>query len=165
MTVAPTTTATLGDDKVFAGGHVHDDLIGSGIPDHGSSGNLNDHMLAAFAVHISALTVDTGGRCVFALIPEVQKGGQIVVYTQDHIAAMTAVAAVRAAGCYIFLPVKGNRTVTTAAAAYGDTHFIYKHRETSFCWNQWKVNSSKLWCPIRRYIIIIPKGNSLTLNF
>ena len=129
--IAPTAAAALGNDMIFTGGHVHDDLIGLRVPDYRAPGDLDDQRFAPLAAHLSALTVFAGLGSILALIAEIQKGCQIVVDTQNDTAAVTAVAAVGTAGCYVFFPVKGNCAVTAATAADGDVYFIYKHGKTS----------------------------------
>jgi hypothetical protein len=44
---------------------------------------------------------------------------------------VTAVATVRTAGANIFFPVERNSAIAAATAADGNSHFIYKHENTS----------------------------------
>ena len=132
MGIAPAAPATLGDNKVLAGGHIHNNLIAFGIPNHRAPGHLDGQCLTPFAVTVFSGAVSTGLGGVFSFITEVKQGRHIVIDLQNDITAVTAVAAVRAAGCHIFFPVKGNGAVTAATADDGDAYFIYKHRISSF---------------------------------
>ena len=125
--IAPAAAAALRDDKILAGGHIHDDGIGSSIPDNGTSGHLDDQRLAALAVPVAALAVDTGLCAVLTLIAKIQQRRHIVIDSQNDAAAMAAIAAIGAAGCHIFLPVECHRTVAASAADHGNSNFIYKH--------------------------------------
>ena len=116
---------------IFTGGHIHDDLIGFCVTDHGTPGDLNDQRLTAPAGHIPPLTVLTGLGGILAFVAEIQQCGHIVVDSQDHTATVTAVTAIRAAGCHVFFPVEGNSAVAASATADCDPYFIYKHENTS----------------------------------
>ena len=143
--IAPAAPSAPGENEVLAGGHVHDDLAGGGVPHHGAPGHLHNEGFAALAAHFSAQPVLTRLGGVFALVAEVQQGGQIVVDPEDHTAAVTAVAAVGAAGGDIFFPVEGHRTVAALAAADGDSNFIYKHSVSSIAHASSKA-SSPIFC-------------------
>ena len=84
--------------------------------------------MAVLAALAAALAVYTGGRHIFALVAEVHQGGHIVIHLHDDAAAVAAVAAVRAAGGHIFLPVKGDHAVAAVAGTDGDARGIYKRR-------------------------------------
>ena len=131
MGIAPAAPSALGEDEVLAGGHVHNDLICFGVPDDGTPGNLDDQVFPSLARHFSALTADTGGGLVLALVAEIQKSGQVVVDPENDAAAMPAVAAVRAAGGHIFFPVERHRSIAAPSADDGDAHFIHEHSCTS----------------------------------
>ena len=127
MGIAPAAPSALGEDEVFAGGHVYDDLICFGVPDDGTPGNLDDQVFPPFARHFPTLTADTGGGLVLAPVAEIQKGGQVVVDPENDAAAMPAVTAVRAAGGHIFFPVERHRSIAAPSADDGDAHFIHEH--------------------------------------
>ncbi len=131
VAVAPAAAAALGDDEVLTGRHVHDDLLGFGVPDHSAPGDLDNQRFTTLAAHVPACAVGTALGGVLTLVAEVQQGGQIVVDPEDDAAAMAAVTAVRAAGSHIFFPVEGHGTVAAPATDNGDTYFIYEHRKTS----------------------------------
>ena len=133
MGIAPAAATALGDDEILIGGHIHNDLIGLGIPHNSASGNLDDQILAPLAGHLTAQTVDTCLCSILALITEIQQRGHMVADTQHNAAAVTAVAAVRAAGSHVFFTVECHRTVAAATADDRDSNFIYKHRKSSFC--------------------------------
>ena len=109
--VAPAAVAAAAEDEGLVGGHVHDDLFRLRIPDHGAPRHFQDQGSAVFAGALLAGAVAAVLGDVFALVAEVHQGGHAVVYLQDHVAAAAAVAAVRAAGCHVFFPVKGHRAV------------------------------------------------------
>ena len=131
MGIAPAAPSALGKNEILAGGHVHNDLIRFGVPHDGAPGNLDDQVFAPFARHFSTLTADAGGGLVLALVAEIQKSGQVVVDPENDAAAMSAVAAVRAAGGHIFFPVERHRSIAAPSADDGDAHFIHEHSCTS----------------------------------
>ena len=71
--IAPAAAAAPGNDEIFACGHVHNNLVGFGIPNHRASGNLDDEIFSPLAGHLPAQTVDTGLSGILALIPEIQQ--------------------------------------------------------------------------------------------
>jgi len=77
--VAPAAATAFGDDKFFIRRHIHNDLIGFRVPDNCATGYLDHKGFAPLAAHTAALTVLTGLGSIFALIAEVQKGGQVVI--------------------------------------------------------------------------------------
>ena len=99
---------------------------------HGAPGYVDDQGFSPLAGHFPAHAVDTCLSSVLSLIAEVQQGGHIVVDPQDDAAAVTAVTAVRAAGCHIFFPVEGHGTIAAATAADCNSNFIYKHLISSY---------------------------------
>ena len=125
--IAPAAPAALSDDKVLAGGHVHNDLVGLRIPDHGAPGDLDNQGLSTLAAHIPAQAVHTCLGGVLPLITEIQQCGKIVIDPQDHAAAMAAVAAVGTAGGHIFFPVEGHGAIAAPSAADCNSNLIYKH--------------------------------------
>ena len=131
MGIAPAAPSALGEDEVLAGGHVHNDLICFGVPDDGAPGDFDDQVFAPFARHFPTLTADTCGGLILALVAEIQKSGQVVVDPENDAAAMPAVAAGRAAGGHIFLPVERHRSIAAPSADDGDAHFIHEHSCTS----------------------------------
>ena len=99
---------------------------GFGIPYDGAPGHLYIQGLPVLAVAAFALAVGSVARHVFALISEVHKGGHIVVYNKDHIAATAAVAAVRTACGHIFFPMKGHGSVSAFAGVDAYPGLIHK---------------------------------------
>ena len=132
MGVAPAAPAAFGDDEILAGGHVHNDLIGFGIPNHGASGHVDDQRIAPLAAHFPAEAIEACLGGILALVTEVQQCGHVIVDMKNDTAAVTAVTTVRAAGGHIFLPVEGNGAVPSAASDDCDSNFIYKHIDSSF---------------------------------
>ena len=133
--VAPAAPAALAKNEGLAVGHILDDLAGLGIPDERASGDPDGETLAVLAALAAALAVYTGGCHIFALVAEVHKGGHIVIHLHNDAAAVAAVAAVRAAGGHVFLPVEGHGSVTAVAGPDGNAGFIDEsicHNATSF---------------------------------
>ena len=128
MLVAPATAAALAEDKVRIVGHILDDLVRCGIAHDRTARDLNDKVLAALAGAARALPVLTGCRSIFALVAEVHQRGEVVVHAQDDIAALAAVAAVRATCGHIFLAVEGNGTIAAVTGLHRHLDFINKHR-------------------------------------
>ena len=122
--VAPTAPAALAQDIGLLVAHVFDDLIGLGVPDQRAPGDPDDQVLAVFAGFPGTLAVHAVGGHIFALVAEVHQGGHVVVHHQDDGAALAAVAAVRAAGRHVFLPVEGYDAVAAVASSDGDPGFI-----------------------------------------
>ena len=129
--VAPASATAPGDDEILPGGHIHNDLVGLGVPDHGAPGHLDDQIFSPLAGHFPALTADTGLSSILPLVAEIQQCGQIVVDMENHAAAVSSVAAIGTSRGNILLPVKGHRAVAAPAADDGNANFIYKHKHTS----------------------------------
>ena len=113
--VAPAAVAALGQDEVGLGGQVADDLPGGQIPHHRALWHPDDQVgpiLARAALAPAVLAVLRG---VLALVAKVQQGGHMGIHPQHHVAASAAVAAVRAAGGHILLPVEGDGTASAVA--------------------------------------------------
>lgn len=133
--VAPAAPSALAKNEGLAVGHILDDLAGLGIPDERASGDPDGETLSVLAAFAAALAVYAGRSHIFALVAEVHKGGHIVIHLHDDAAAVAAVAAVRAAGGHVFLPVEGHGSVTAVAGPDGDAGFIDEsicHNATSF---------------------------------
>ena len=130
MLVAPATAAALAEDKVRIVGHILDDLVRCGIAHDRTARDLNDEVLAALAGAARALPVLTGCRSIFALVAEVHQRGEVVVHAQDDIAALAAVAAIRAARGDIFFAVEGNGTIAAVTGLHRNLDFINKHRDS-----------------------------------
>ena len=141
------------------GGKVVVRNLGTGVGGNGKKGRLpyigkahKTHVRQQLQLqhHVPLLPLESGAGEPGHLpggggIAEVQQGGQIVVDPEDHTAAVTAVAAVGAAGGNIFFPVEGHRPVAALAAADGDSNFIYKHSVSSIAHASSKA-SSPIFC-------------------
>ena len=104
-----------------------DQFAGLRIPDQGPPGHFDDDVGAVFAAAALAGAIVAVGRHILALHAEIQQGGQVVIHLKDHIAALAAVAAVRAAGRHVFFPVEGHGAVAALAGFDKDFSNIYKH--------------------------------------
>ena len=124
MHIAPAAPASLTEDVGLGGGHILDDLAGLGVPHQGAPGDPDHEVLAVLAGFPGALAVHAVGGHVFALVAEVHQGGHVVIHLQDDAAAPAAVAAVRAAGGHVFLPVEGHDAVTAVAGLHGDPGLV-----------------------------------------
>ena len=127
MGVAPASPASLGQNEILPGGHIHNDLVRFRVSYHGAPGDLDDQGLSPLAAHVPALAVLARLGGILALIAEIQQGGQIVVDPQDHATPMAPVSPIGAAGGHIFLPVEGHGAVAALAAQDCNPNFIYKH--------------------------------------
>ena len=132
MLVAPAAASALAENKIRIVGHILDDLIGRRIAHDRAARDLNDQIFPALAAAPCALSVLSVWCGVLALIAEVHQRGQIVVDTQDDVATLAAVAAVRAARRDVFFPVEGHRAVAAAAGLDENFNFIYKHLRLPF---------------------------------
>ena len=128
MLVAPAAPTALAQDEGLGLGlgHITDDLLGLRVPDNGTTGDTKGEIGAVAAGAALAAAVHAVGRHILALITEIHQGGHVVVDDYHHIAALTAVASVRAAGGHIFFPVEGNHAVAAVAGADSNTGGIYK---------------------------------------
>jgi len=124
MLVAPAAAAALAQHIGRVVGHVLDDLAAFGVPHQRAPGHADGQALAVLAGLAAALAVHAVAGHVFALVAEVHQRGHVVVHLQDDGAAVAAVAAVRAAGGDVFLPVEGHRAVAAAAGPHGDPGLI-----------------------------------------
>ena len=124
MLVAPAASAAFAEDKRLLVGHILDNFAGFGITDQRAPGDTDGEALAVLAALAAALPVYAVTGYIFALIAKVHKGGHIVVHLHDDAAAVAAVAAVGAAGRYIFFPVKGHRAVAAVAGSNGYARLI-----------------------------------------
>ena len=128
MLVAPAAPAALAQNEGLLVRHVLDDLPGLRVPDDGAPGHPQDQVGPVLAGAALALAVHAVFGHILALIAKVHQGGHVVVHRDHHVAAPSAVAAVRAAGGHIFLPVKGDHAVAAVAGTDGDARGIYKRR-------------------------------------
>ena len=102
------------------------DGIGLRVAHQRAARDLDIQRLTVLAVAALALAVGAVSRHIFSFVPEIHQCGHVIIHHKYDIAAAAAVTAVRSAGRHIFLPVKGNRTVSALAGVYGDPRFIYK---------------------------------------
>ena len=126
MGVAPAALAATAEDIGLAAGHVLDNFVGFGVPDQGAPGNADDQGLSVLAAFALACAVHAVFCYILALVAEVHQGGEIVIHLKDDVAAVTAVAAVRAAGGNIFFTVEGYAAVAAVAGLYGDAGLVHK---------------------------------------
>ena len=126
--VAPAAPAALAQNEGLLVRHVLDDLPGLRVPDDGAPGHPQDQVGPVLAGAALALAVHAVFGHILALIAKIHQGGHVVVHRDHHVAAPAAVAAVRAAGGHIFLPVKGDHAVAAVAGTDGDARGIYKRR-------------------------------------
>ena len=124
--VAPAALAAPAEDIGRAVGHVLDDLIGLRVPDQGTPGHPDDQGFAVLAGLALAGAVHAVLGGILALVAEIHQGGEVVVHLQNNVAAVAAVAAVRAAGGNVFLPVEGHAAVAAVSCLHGDPGLVYK---------------------------------------
>ena len=102
------------------------DGAGLRVPDDGTPGHLDIQGLPVLAVAALALAVGAVARHVFAFIPKVHQRGHIIIHSENHVAAATAVAPVRAAGRHVLLSVEGHRPIPALAGVDADAGLIDK---------------------------------------
>ena len=94
--------------------------------ENGAHGHFDQQVFAPLAVAAVGAAVAAVFRRVFAVEAEVQQGMHIGVGIQDDIAAVAAVAAVRAAVHHEFFPVERHAAVAAVARLRGNGNAIYK---------------------------------------
>ena len=127
MLIAPAAAATLAEDEILRGGHIPNDLVRFRVAHDRAARHLDDEVLTALALAARAASVLAVRGRVFSLIAEIHQGGQIVVHAKDDTAAVSAVAAVGAAGRDVFLAVKRDRAVAAVPGLDVNFCFIDKH--------------------------------------
>ena len=106
---------------VHVGGH------GAVLPQKdGAHGHFDQKILAPFAVAAVGAAVAAAFRRVLAVKAEVQQGMHVGVGVQDDIAAVAAVAAVRAPVHDEFFPVERHAAVSAVARFRGNGNAIHK---------------------------------------
>ena len=108
-------------------GQVCQQPAGLGIPDNGTPGHLDDQILCRLAGAVAGAAILPTLCHILALITEINQGGKIIVHHEYNIAALAAVAAVRAACCYILFPVKGNSAIAAVSRLDFNFRLINKH--------------------------------------
>lgn len=107
--------------------HVGDEFAGGAVGDHGSDRNLQDDVLRLAAVHVGAFALLAVSGLVMAVVNQADQALFAVGRFEDHIAAGTAVAAVRTAARHEFLPVETAAAVAAVTGFDRDGRFVYKH--------------------------------------
>ena len=132
--IAPAALAALGCNKPLCLAHIRHNGATLHLADHRAPGHANFQILALTAVLPTASPRLAVLSRIFPFVTKVCQGSQIIVYHKDHIAALAAVTAVRAAGSHILLSMKGHCTGTAVAAFDFDFRNICKHRVSlPFC--------------------------------
>ena len=125
--VAPAASAALAENEVLIIRHILNDFVGLRVAYNGSARHLNNQILSAFAAAAGALTVLTGGSCIFSFIAKIHQRGEIIIDAKDDISALAAVTAVRTAGSHIFFTMESNGSVAAVTGLDKYFHLIYKH--------------------------------------
>ena len=131
MLVAPAAFAAFRDDDGLFTGEIRHDAAGSGVPDQCADRDFDDQIICRLAVFSAAGAVGALFCLKLTLIAEIGKGGEIGIRDEDHVAALSPVAAVGTARGNIFFAVKRNGAVAAVTGFYRYFRFIYKHDETS----------------------------------
>ena len=132
MPVAPAALAAFGGHKALCFAHIRHNGAAVCFFDYCAAGNFDFKVGSVFAVLFVSLSGQAVLCCIFSFVSEIRKRCKIVVNDENNVAALAAVAAVRAAGGNIFFTVK--RNCARAAVAGFDLNFcyIYKHRFKPF---------------------------------
>ncbi len=128
--VAEPASAPLGDDQFrLRAGQVGQHLAGRGVADHRAVRHAEHDVLAAAAVGmVPPAGLPVRGPAV-GLPVVVDQRGQLGIDPQDHRAAVTAVAAVRAAQRLELLPVHRGAAVASVAAVHMQRDLVDKARD------------------------------------
>ena len=126
MLVAPAAAPASGGDERLARGHIGHDAAGSLVAYERAARDADRDVLAVLAGAALVETVFAVGRDKLALIAEIHQRGHMIVHNEDHIAASSAVAAVRPARRDELFAVEGDGTVAALAGVNADGDFIYK---------------------------------------
>ena len=130
--IAPATLAAGKQHMALAGlVHVRPQAAASCVAHDGAHRHLDDEILSALAAaeHCRAVAAVFGG--VLALVAEIHQRVHVHVGKQDDAAAVSAVAAVRAAVLHKLLTMERNRAVAAVAGLRGDFYLIDKHDDSS----------------------------------
>ena len=111
---------------------VGDHLARGSVLHQGAGWNLEEKLLRGVAVLIAPAAGLAVARLVFALEAEVEQRGEPAVRFQDHVAAISAVSAGRAAARSVLLPPEGDGTAAAVARFDVDLCFVDElHGESS----------------------------------
>ena len=116
MPVAETAAASAQELYLFAVGcHLTQKFTGFGIEDNGSTGHVDNHILAVLAERASAGTaLAVSGKDVTA-VAQRKQSPHVAVATQYYMTATASVTPVRASFGDIFCPIKMTRSGATLA--------------------------------------------------
>ena len=123
--VAPAALAALQQRAGFPGGvHIRHHAAGLVIPDHRAHRHLDHQVFAPLAGATVGASVPAVFRRVLAFEAEVQQRMHVLVGIELDVAAVAAVAAVRAAVHHILLPVEGGGSVSAVSGLRRDFYLI-----------------------------------------
>jgi hypothetical protein len=133
VSVAPTASATLTAEIVRSVviSHIVNYLSALLIANESSRGNEYHKVVGSRSVKLAALAVAAILGYKLVAVFEGEKCVTALVNTEDDIAAVSAVSAVRTAVRNVFLSVKGNCSVAAVSCLYVYSYIIYKHIFTS----------------------------------
>ena len=128
MHVAVAAASALQHDLTkIAPGQIRDHLAGHRLAHHRPLGNAEHQILAVLAVAalLAALLAVRGGE--LAPVTVVEKRVEAFVHLEDHIAAASAVTAVRAAVGYIFFSPETHMAIAAFSGADNDFCSVCEH--------------------------------------
>src|SRR5690606_34730526 len=111
----PAGAAARGDEAGARRVEIGQALAGVGVEHHGADRHAEHEVLAAAAVLILVAAVLAARRLVVAPVLEVEQRAELRVGDQDDAAAVTAVAAGRAAARHVRLAAEGDAAVAAVA--------------------------------------------------
>ena len=97
-----------------------------GIPDDGPQRNGNDEIWRAAAFLILAFAVLAPFGVVMLLVTKVEKRGKLAIGLQDHVPALSSIAAVGPAPGNVFFTAKAQAAVSSVSRFDEDFRFIDK---------------------------------------
>ena len=127
MDIALSASAALCKDLRLIGGEVCHDPTGLGFPHHGAAGHADHQIRCTLSGTIAGTAVFAALCHILPLIAEIDQGRKVVIYLKDHVAAFSAVAAVRSACRHVLFPMERNCTIAAVACFNRNPCLIDKH--------------------------------------
>ncbi len=130
MLVAEAAPPAPGDDDRLVGGDVVEEFTGLVVVDEGPGGHLDGAVLAGVAVLLLAASRLARLGLPVADALEIDEGVEPRVGVEEDIAALAAVASVRAALGDVLAAVEGDAAVPALAGLDDNGDFVYEHAQT-----------------------------------
>ena len=133
MLIAFAPSSALRDSEFFAGNcEIVDQIAGLSIVDHRSHWNRQLDRFTVATGPLAAFSMPPPLGRVFGIEPEMQQRVVVIAANHDYIAAVTAIAAARAAARHKLLTPECKTTVAAVAGFYPDLYFVDEQGGTGF---------------------------------